>query len=130
MEIEDFNIGDYLPPLLDAYQNENPEMRKKLEQVRDDYVLYGSDYPSGSIFDSVRSVRTRGGSQSQSQGMRSALTGADKAHMMKYLQLKYTILFLQKSKFIGKYCFYGCWCLPKAANFDSIGSGNPVDNIA
>ena len=49
--------------------------------------------------------------------------------MMKYLQLKYTILFLQRNKFIGKYCFYGCWCLPARADFDHIGYGQPVDEI-
>jgi hypothetical protein len=37
----------------------------------------------------------------------NGLTDQDKMHMMKYLQLKYTILFLQQNKFIGKYCFYG-----------------------
>ena len=49
--------------------------------------------------------------------------------MMKYLQLKYTILFLQRNKFIGKYCFYGCWCLPASADFENIGYGQPVDEI-
>merc|ERR1712176_1544433 len=62
-------------------------------------------------------------------GRIDSLSNEDKMHMMKYLQLKYTILFLQKNKFIGKYCFYGCWCLPAGAGFDKQGFGTPVDNI-
>ena len=34
---------------------------------------------------------------------------------------------LQKRKQIGKYCFYGCWCLPTGAGL--IPYGEPVDNI-
>ena len=49
--------------------------------------------------------------------------------MMKYLQLKFVILFQQKNKFVGKYCFYGCWCFPQAAMFQYQGFGQPVDNI-
>jgi len=48
---------------------------------------------------------------------------------MKYLQLKFVILFQQKNKFVGKYCFYGCWCFPQAAMFQWQGFGQPVDNI-
>ena len=53
----------------------------------------------------------------------------DKIHIMKYLQLKYTTLFLQKQKFLGKFCFYGCWCFPRAAGAQYSGYGVPVDNI-
>ena len=52
-----------------------------------------------------------------------------KAYMMKYLQLKFVILFQQANKFVGKYCFYGCWCFPQAAMFQWQGFGQPVDNI-
>ena len=82
-------------------------------------------FESESDFDFTRE-RTL---QSFRSSRTSALSSNDKAHMMKYLQLKYTILFLQKNKFIGKYCFYGCWCLPARASFDHIGYGQPVDQI-
>ena len=49
----------------------------------------------------------RKGALRSGAGSMDGLTDQDKMHMMKYLQLKYTILFLQKNKFIGKYCFYG-----------------------
>lgn len=60
---------------------------------------------------------------------RTQLNDEDKAHMMKYLQLKYSILFLQKQKFIGKYCFYGCWCLPTGSKDLGAGYGPPIDDI-
>ena len=59
----------------------------------------------------------------------SNLTEEDREFMMRYLQLKYSILFLQKQKFIGKFCFYGCWCLPNGAGDLGAGTGPPVDNI-
>ena len=53
----------------------------------------------------------------------------DKDFMLKFLQLKYSILYLQQRKVFGKYCFYGCWCLPRGAAQIGIGHGAPVDNI-
>lgn len=53
----------------------------------------------------------------------------DKDFMLKFLQLKYSILYLQQKKVFGKYCFYGCWCLPRGAAQIGIGHGAPVDNI-
>ena len=91
-----------------------------------------------------RGLRSGAGGSGIGRSM-AGLSDQDKMHMMKYLQLKYTILFLQKNKFIGKYCFYGmlgfcllqcmltiilgCWCLPAGAGFDKQGFGSPVDNI-
>ena len=40
------------------------------------------------------------------------ISDADRSYMMRYMQLKYSILFLQQYRYLGKYCFYGCWCLP------------------
>ena len=68
----------------------------------------------------------------------------DKHFMMKFLQLKYSIIYLQVSfvkkrnsliytnqqrKVFGKYCFYGCWCLPHGAADIGVGHGNPVDVV-
>lgn len=47
---------------------------------------------------------------------------------MNYLQLKLVILFLQKNRFLGKFCFYGCWCFPKGPG-EAGGFGEPVDDI-
>ena len=54
---------------------------------------------------------------------------ADRAFMMRYMQLKYSILYLQKYRYLGKYCFYGCWCLPNGVGDIGAGQGQPVDNI-
>jgi len=49
--------------------------------------------------------------------------------MMKFLQLKYSIIYLQSRKVFGKYCFYGCWCLPHGAADMGVGHGTPVDVV-
>ena len=59
----------------------------------------------------------------------SALSAEDREYMGRYLQLKYAVLFLQKRKTFGKYCFYGCWCLPRGALDIGVGQGKPVDSI-
>lgn len=53
----------------------------------------------------------------------------DRDFMMRYMQLKYSILFLQQYRYLGKYCFYGCWCLPGGVGDIGAGHGQPVDNI-
>ena len=59
----------------------------------------------------------------------TALSPEDREYMQRYLQLKYAILFMQKRKTFGKYCFYGCWCMPKGALDIGVGGGRPVDAI-
>lgn len=53
----------------------------------------------------------------------------DKEFIQRFLQLKYSILFLQKNKRFGRYCFYGCWCLPNGASDLGMGTGPPIDDI-
>jgi len=53
----------------------------------------------------------------------------DQEYIKRFLQLKYAIMFLQKTKSIGRYCFYGCWCLPNGASDLGIGTGPPMDDI-
>jgi len=90
------------------------------------FEAFVDDNPENAIAQRANGRRTRTGGQQAVQG---SLTQADKAYMMKYLQLKFVILFQQKNKFVGKYCFYGCWCFPQAAMFQYQGFGQPVDNI-
>ena len=53
------------------------------------------------------------------------LSKDDKEYMLRFLQLKYAVLFLQTEKAFGKYCFYGCWCLPRGAMEIGAGHGTP-----
>merc|ERR1712176_1306105 len=53
----------------------------------------------------------------------------DKEFIQRFLQLKYAILFLQKHKKFGRYCFYGCWCLPNGSSDLGFGTGPPIDDI-
>lgn len=102
MKFDGLNVNEYLPSILDAYRLDHPETEPKIQAMK---------------------------GKRSGQANLNGLTDQDKMHMMKYLQLKYTILFLQQNKFIGKYCFYGCWCLPAGAGFEKQGFGSPVDNI-
>ena len=65
-----------------------------------------------------------GGDQAQQE-----ISDEDRSYMMRYMQLKYSILFLQQYRYLGKYCFYGCWCLPNGVGDIGAGQGQPVDNI-
>ena len=74
----------------------------------------------------------------------------DKEFIQRFLQLKYSILFLQThKKNIARYCFYGkffigvwfqisiriliftlgCWCLPNGSSDLGVGTGPPIDDI-
>ena len=58
----------------------------------------------------IASLSRGGAFKSEETGLESrggGLSQADQMHIMKYMQLKYTVLFLQKQKFVGRYCFYG-----------------------
>merc|ERR1719473_1485166 len=48
----------------------------------------------------------------------------------KFRNLKVLVLWLQKEQKFGRYCYYGCYCLPEDShNIASGGYGKPVDNI-
>ena len=48
----------------------------------------------------------------------------------KFRNLKILVLWLQAEKKFGRYCYYGCYCLPEGShNIASGGYGQPLDNI-
>jgi len=48
----------------------------------------------------------------------------------KFRQLKLMVIFLQKEPGFGKFCYYGCYCLPEGAHdLSGGGYGEPVDRI-
>ena len=48
----------------------------------------------------------------------------------KFRNLKILVLWLQKEQKFGRYCYYGCYCLPEGShNIAAGGYGTPVDNI-
>jgi len=113
MQVEGFDISKYM---------------------RDAIAIYRADFPQkdvrmGKLAQNAYKLDPSGGLARTSQDMMAGMSFADKVHIMKYLQLKFTTLFLQQNKFLGKYCFYGCWCFPRAAGAEYSGFGVPVDNI-
>ena len=50
--------------------------------------------------------------------------------MRKFRNLKILVLWLQKEQKFGRYCYYGCHCLPEGShNIAQGGYGKPKDNI-
>ena len=48
----------------------------------------------------------------------------------KFRQLKIIVLWLQKEQRFGRYCYYGCHCLPEGSHYLGANTyGEPVDNI-
>lgn len=48
----------------------------------------------------------------------------------KFRQLKILVLWLQQEQRFGRYCYYGCYCLPEGAhNLSGGGYGEPVDGV-
>lgn len=63
-----------------------------------------------------------------------AMMGVDRIEtdqqVRKFRQLKIIVLFLQKSQKFGRFCYYGCYCLPEGShNIAAGGYGRPKDNI-
>ena len=110
MQLEGLDMGRYMDEAIGVYRSDFPQ----------------KDARMGVIAQSIYQFEQGGGI---SRMEASGLTLFDKIHIMKYMQLKFTTLFLQKQKFLGKFCFYGCWCFPRAAGSEYSGYGVPVDNI-
>merc|ERR1712203_937879 len=50
--------------------------------------------------------------------------------MRKFRQLKIVVLWLQQEQKFGRYCYYGCYCLPEGSHDIAQGGyGKPQDNI-
>ena len=48
----------------------------------------------------------------------------------KFRNLKVLVLWLQIADQFGRYCYYGCYCLPEGShNIAAGGYGKPIDNI-
>ena len=48
----------------------------------------------------------------------------------KFRNLKILVLYLQKEKKFGRYCYYGCYCLPEGSHdIASGGYGKRLDGI-
>ena len=96
MNFENFDLGSFIPQIYDAYLMDHPDKREHFDEL-------ANDFQPGDLMraNGFRSDET--GLESRMNG----LTQADKMHIMKYMQLKFSITFLQKNKMVGRYCFYG-----------------------
>ena len=60
-----------------------------------------------------------------------ALTSAESTllQLRRFRQLKEFVVWMSKNPKFGKYCFYGCWCLPGGGHEFVAGHGEPRDEI-
>lgn len=88
-------------------------------------------FNGGSALIGVNTARGRSRASVSSGPMERRASKEDKEFIQRFLQLKYSIVFLQKNKNknIGRYCFYGCWCLPQGSANLGVGTGPPIDDI-
>ena len=63
-------------------------------------------------------------------GIMSLDRTASEMELRKFRNLKILVLWLQKEQKFGRYCYYGCYCLPEGShNIASGGYGSPVDGV-
>jgi len=56
--------------------------------------------------------------------------GTGELGLRKFRQLKIVVLWLQQEQKFGRYCYYGCYCLPEGSHDIAQGGyGRPQDNI-
>lgn len=110
--LNDFNICDYHQ--YDGYTKKDCEV--DMGSVIQEY--YAGDSAVSQMAGNLRSTP-----------IRQRTTEQDKEYMQRFLQLKFTIKFLQQTKNFLRYCYYGCWCLPNGASDLGVGTGPPVDDI-
>jgi len=111
MDLEGFDISEKIDEAVDAYRSDFPDKDEHFSLLANEVYTVGEN-----------------GAIERTEADQFGLTLKDKEHIMNYLQLKLVILFTQRNKFLGKYCFYGCWCFPHGTGLES-GYGVPVDNI-
>merc|ERR1712003_277864 len=63
-------------------------------------------------------------------GEQSRMGPMDEVGVRRFRQLKVVVLWLQNERKFGRYCYYGCFCLPEGShNLAAGGYGKPLDKI-
>jgi len=93
--------------------------------------LTGEENPD-QLLDYITSVTK--GDTDDIEAMIEQLMGVDRTtselQMRKFRHLKLLVLWLQKEQKFGRYCYYGCYCLPEGSHdISSGGYGKPMDDI-
>lgn len=122
LEIRDMNISSY-----HQYEGWTEEdFQKGIVPVIKEY--FKGETPGSKVYTSGK-PRSGGNPRSGATPKQERSSAEDQEYIKRFLQLKYAIMFLQKTKSIGRYCFYGCWCLPNGASDLGLGTGPPMDDI-
>merc|ERR1711953_22997 len=94
------------------------------EEAADFYSEILADIAGGTVDEIDQLIMNLQGSE----GFR--LGPMDEFSMRKFRQLKIVVLWLQQEQLFGRYCYYGCFCLPEGSHDIAKGGyGKPQDNI-
>jgi len=119
MEAEAIDMGVFH----DFYNTTSADFDINYPKLVKEYFEGGANLVGGN-------VRGRGRAATAAGPIQRRSSKEDKEFIQRFLQLKYSILFLQQhKKNIGRYCFYGCWCLPNGSSDLGVGTGPPIDDI-
>jgi len=108
---------------------ENAVGRHRREATR--ISLTGNENPD-QLMDYLTEMA--GGESDELEEMIKQLMGTDRTaseiQVRKFRHLKLLVLHLQEEQKFGRYCYYGCYCLPEGSHDISTGGyGKPLDNI-
>merc|ERR1712035_21530 len=95
------------------------------EEAADFYSDILADISGGSV-DEIDQLIMNLMDSGELEGLRAM----DEFSMRKFRQLKIVVLWLQQEQLFGRYCYYGCYCLPEGSHDIAAGGyGKPQDNI-
>lgn len=124
---KDLDLDDWNPA--DFHDFENFDFGNNVTDLLTDFYSGAQPHslPGANSLRNPKFQMMRRGGAGAADGR--AASPQDKEFIQRFLQLKYSIIFLQRTKKFGRYCFYGCWCLPNGASDLGVGTGPPIDNI-
>ena len=112
-----------------------PQKADEIRTIRngdENLIEFSGEENADQLLDMI--VKISGSETDEIEAAIMAMMGVDRIEteeqVRKFRQLKIIVLWLQKSKQFGKYCYYGCYCLPEGShNIAAGGYGRPKDEI-
>ena len=112
-----------------------PQKADEIRTIRngdENLIEFSGEENADQLLDMI--VKISGSETDEIEAAIMAMMGVDRIEteeqVRKFRQLKIIVLWLQKSKQFGRYCYYGCYCLPEGShNIAAGGYGRPKDEI-
>ena len=112
-----------------------PQKADEIRTIRngdENLIEFSGEENADQLLDMI--VKISGSETDEIEAAIMAMMGVDRIEteeqVRKFRQLKIIVLWLQKSKQFGRFCYYGCYCLPEGShNIAAGGYGRPKDEI-